>query len=141
MGKKMTKKSKKRQRARARTLQAGALVALLAVGIGAIAGLAALNSSVRPDRDMQWYVRDGAVQVAAPASDSAYATTEYSLADEKTDPTEAATDAPTEIPTEAPSPTATHEPHTAWMPTALPEWEVLAPAMSPTTSADSFRII
>ncbi len=120
MGKKMTKKSKKRQRARARTLQAGALVALLAVGIGAIAGLAALNSSVRPDRDMQWYVRDGAVQVAAPASDSAYATTEYSLADEKTDPTEAATDAPTEIPTEAPSPTATHEPHTAWMPTALP---------------------
>ena len=50
-----------------RYLRTGALALLVVAGLGAMAGMAAFNGTAKPNRDMKWYVRAGAVQVAAPA--------------------------------------------------------------------------
>ncbi len=78
MDKNMTKKrktTKKHQEPR-RQLRAGALALLLAVGVGSMAGMALFNAHAKPKRDMKWYVREGAVQVAAPAMGEGFAVEE-----------------------------------------------------------------
>ncbi len=65
MGKKYSKK-KMAERKRA-TMRAGVLALLCALGVALLGGMALFNGGVKPDRDMQWYVREGALQVAAPA--------------------------------------------------------------------------
>ena len=75
MGKNVTKKKKAAQRRRRRTLRAGVMGLLVLMGVGTMAGMAMFNASVKPNRDMQWYVRQGAVEVAAPALGEGYAQT------------------------------------------------------------------
>ena len=69
MGRHMTKKKRAR---RNRTLRFGALALLCLMGVGLLAGMALFNRGVKPNRDMQWYVREGAVEVAAPAMAEGY---------------------------------------------------------------------
>ena len=69
MGKNMTKKKKKnRELQRRKYLRVGVLSVLVLLGLGMMVGMAMFNANARPQRDMKWYVRDEAVQVAAPAS-------------------------------------------------------------------------
>ena len=75
MGKNMTKKKKKSKVQQGRKyLRAGVLSLLVVLGLGTMVGMAMFNANAKPQRDMKWYVRDDAVQVAAPASGSGYAT-------------------------------------------------------------------
>ena len=77
MGKNMTKKKKKvRVQQRRKYLRAGVLSVLVVLGLGTMVGMAMFNANAKPQRDMKWYVRDDAVQVAAPATGSGYATTQ-----------------------------------------------------------------
>ncbi len=48
-------------------MRTGALALLCVLGVALLGGMAVFNRGVKPDRDMQWYVREGAVEVAAPA--------------------------------------------------------------------------
>ena len=67
MGKNNKQKKAETPRQKPKYLRAGALALLTVVGIGAMAGMAVFNAGAKPNRDMQWYIREGAVQVAAPA--------------------------------------------------------------------------
>lgn len=126
MGKNVTKKRRDSQPEQApRTLKWTTLLALLVVGVGAIAGMAALNGSVKPDRDMRWYVNAGAVEVAAPPAGNGYETTEAipselgslqalpagggEAPDGLTTLPQAVTEAPTEVPTAVPTEIPTPE--------------------------------
>ena len=74
MDKNMTKKDKRnKSRGARKTLRAGALVALVAVGVGAMAGMAVMNAGSKPRRDMKWYVHGKGVEVAAPPVGEGYA--------------------------------------------------------------------
>ncbi len=75
MDKNMTKKRKsdKAHGEPRKRLRAGALALLIALGVGSMAGMSLLNAHARPRRDMKWYVRDGAVQVAAPPMGEGFA--------------------------------------------------------------------
>ena len=53
--------------AKRKSMRLGTLVLLCVLGIGLLGGMALFNRGVKPDRDMQWYVREGAMEVAAPA--------------------------------------------------------------------------
>ena len=76
MGKNVTKKKKQTQaQNRRKYLRASILSLLVVLGLGTMAGMAMFNANVKPQRDMKWYVRDDAVQVAAPASGAGYAVT------------------------------------------------------------------
>ena len=76
MGKNMTKnKKKKRTLRRRKTMRAGVLTLLVVLGLGTMVGMALFNANAKPQRDMKWYVRDSAVQVAAPATGEGYAVT------------------------------------------------------------------
>ena len=75
-------KKKKQVQKRRSYLRAGVMGLLVVAGLGTMAGMAAFNGSARPNRDMQWYVREGAMQVAAPAME------------DKADTVEADADAP-----------------------------------------------
>ena len=78
MDKNMTKKrkTKKAHQEPRRQLRAGALALLVAGGVGSMAGMALFNAHAKPKRDMKWYVREGAVQVAAPAMGEGFAVEE-----------------------------------------------------------------
>ena len=66
MGKNDTKKRKAGEKPEPRkTLRAGALAALVAVGVCAVGGMALLNANAKPNRDMQWYLKPGRAVVAA----------------------------------------------------------------------------
>lgn len=65
MGKKSTKKDSGARRRS--TMRTGALALLCVLGVALLGGMALFNRGVKPNRDMQWYVREGAVEVAAPA--------------------------------------------------------------------------
>ncbi len=67
MGKNNKQNNAEAPRRKRKHLRAGALALLTVVGIGAMAGMAVFNANAKPNRDMQWYIREGAVQVAAPA--------------------------------------------------------------------------
>lgn len=140
MGKKTNPKKAKASRRERKYLRTGALALLTVLGIGVMAGMAAFNASAKPNRDMQWYIRKGAVQVAAPAlredggkpetaqvaptaddaglsvivrslGDSEGIATADLTTDAPTDPpTRAATLGPTEAATQAPEATAEAEP-------------------------------
>ena len=70
MGKHTAKKSKGGERPEPRkALPFRTLAALLAVGVCAMGGMALLNGNATPNRDMQWYLKPGRVEVAAPESD------------------------------------------------------------------------
>ena len=114
MGKNMTKKKKKAKALqRRKTIRAGVLSLLVALGLGTMVGMAMFNANARPQRDMKWYVRDSAVQVAAPAMGEGYAVTTQrgsangpALAIREGDPTPRPTIKPTMRPalvTEAPA--------------------------------------
>lgn len=143
MGKKMTKKQRQAEQQhqrRRKYLRAGVMGVLVVAGLGMMAGMAAFNGSAKPNRDMQWYVREGAVQVAAPAMGEGYeadanaataglesrretvaqpeeAASGPVLADITAEPTKAATDVPTEAPTDVPTAQPTEAPE----PEATPE--------------------
>ena len=135
MGKNMTKKGKHERpdKDRRDALKLGAMAVLFLLGVGAIAGMAMLNSSVKPDRNMQWYVQDGAVQVAAPAVE----VVPMELGDGALEAVPAdggesgglaalprvATETPTEVPTEAPTEAPTPEPTPTVEPTLPPPSE------------------
>ena len=70
MGKKMTKKNMP-EKPRT-TLKAGAIALLVVAGVGAMAGMALFNGSAKPNRDMQWYLKKGEVEIAAPAMGGGY---------------------------------------------------------------------
>ncbi|MDO4866215.1 MAG: CapA family protein [Clostridia bacterium] len=73
MGKNVTKNHKSRKKkAQQSYLRMGVLLALVAVGIGTMLGMAVLNRGARPNRDMQWYLQEGAVEVAAPPMGEGY---------------------------------------------------------------------
>lgn len=77
MGKNVTKNRKARRKQRQRRyMRFGVLALLCVLGVGLMAGMALFNNSVKPNRDMQWYVRDGAVEVAAPAMGDGFSTTD-----------------------------------------------------------------
>ncbi len=57
-----------------RTLRFRTLAALLAVGVCAMGGMALLNGNATPNRDMQWYLKPGRVEVAAPPMGEGYGT-------------------------------------------------------------------
>ena len=81
MGKNVTKNKKtKRRMQQRRYMRAGALTLLCVLGVGLLAGMAMFNRNVKPNRDMQWYVRDGAVEVAAPAVGDGFATVDGATA-------------------------------------------------------------
>lgn len=67
MGKSNRRNKAEAPRRKPKYLRAGALALLTVAGIGAMAGMALFNANAKPNRDMQWYIREGAVQVAAPA--------------------------------------------------------------------------
>ena len=71
MGKNVTKNRKSGKQEHS-YLRMGVLLALLAVGIGTMVGMAAFNRVAKPNRDMQWYLQDGAVEVAAPPMGEGY---------------------------------------------------------------------
>lgn len=104
MGKNETKKKKSAQRRQQkRYMRAGVLTLLCVLGVGLLAGMAAFNSMVKPTRDMQWYVRDGAVEVAAPAMGEGYegeekANSEFLLPEEGMRSTPEPTAEPTQSP-------------------------------------------
>lgn len=140
MGKNVTKKRKPNPpEGERKPLKLWVLALLVLVGVGAIAGMAALNGSVKPDRDMRWYVREGAVQVAAPAAGDGFDTTEAvpselglgALEPVPLDGGDDApavlpaivTDAPTAVPTPTPLPTPTPEPTATLEPTPTPPTE------------------
>ena len=113
MGRNVTKNKKpQKQTEQRKYLRAGALAALLAVGAASLLGMAVFNGNAKPNRDMKWYVRDGAVQVAAPPMGEGYVSTGYAMADgaRKAEDTEEPTATPgstaTPDPTDTPSPTA-----------------------------------
>ena len=132
MGKK-TAKNNKQDRQRPNYLRAGAMGLLVLAGLGTMAGMALFNSNVKPNRDMQWYVREGAVQVAAPAMGEGYESTEKTV--ESTDAPEAMArpeemsgdeavlmnDAVADAPTQPPASEPTEEP--LFDPTAEPSVE------------------
>lgn len=150
MGKKTTKKRKRSRRPFwTKTRQAGAVLALMVACAAGLAGMAALNSSTKPRRDMQWYVREGAVQVAAPAMENAYQTTGYSTVEGRPGPvtlegtTAEPTAAPTAAPTEAPAAKPTPAPSMA--PIAVPSrapraTAIPAPTGDPNAPAVSITI-
>ena len=140
MGKNVTKKEHPQKRRETnRYLRAGALTLLVAVGAGAMAGLALINANSRPNRDMKWYVRDRSVQVAAPPVGQGYGPTDSAampstarrgadiLAGRASSEPETAqvadlsTEEPTEEPTEDPALSPTETPADA--PTDLPTLE------------------
>ncbi len=55
-----------------RTLRFRTLAVLLAVGVCAMGGMALLNGNATPNRDMQWYLKPGRVEVAAPPMSGDY---------------------------------------------------------------------
>ncbi len=65
MGKKNV--NKKAGQERRSTMRVGVLALCCVLGVALLAGMAVFNRGVKPDRDMQWYVREGALEVAAPA--------------------------------------------------------------------------
>ena len=69
-------KPKKQAKRKSRTMRAGAMALLCVAGVGSLLGMAAFNRGVKPNRDMQWYVREGALEVAAPALGEGYASAE-----------------------------------------------------------------
>ena len=75
MGKNMTKKKKKTGERQRNYLRVGILSLLVVLGLGTMVGMAMFNANAKPQRDMKWYMRDQAVQVAAPASGAGYAAT------------------------------------------------------------------
>lgn len=103
MGKNVTKKKAEQRRRRERYLRFGALALLCLLGVGILAGMAAFNSAVKPNRDMKWYVREGAVEVAAPAlgegydGDGSETDSEFLLPEEGMRQTQAPTEAPAEV--------------------------------------------
>ena len=129
--KKDGRSSRSRQR---RSLRIGTLAALVALGIGAMAGMALLNANARPNRDMKWYVHTDRVEVAAPPVGEGYDDSVASVsstarrgadilagrradqtdgpatADLATDPTQQASEVPTENPTDAPTDIPTQAP-------------------------------
>lgn len=146
MGKKSTKKSKRAKRPFwTKSRQAIAVLALAAICVAALIAMAAVNGSTRPHRDMHWYVRDGAVQVAAPAMENAYDTAGYSTLEGRDDgpvtlpgatdaPDPAATVAPIAVPTREIRP-ATEAPTEAPAQTPLPTADPNAEAVSITITA------
>ena len=73
MGKHTAKKSKGGERPEPRkALPFRTLAALLAVGVCAMGGMALLNGNATPNRDMQWYLKPGRVEVAAPPMGEGY---------------------------------------------------------------------
>lgn len=101
-----------------KNLRIGAMALLTVLGIGLMGGMALFNANAKPNRDMQWYIREGAVQVAAPALSNSGASTadrvpadgEKAEAPEVPSNTESATDAPTNVPTDAPTDVPTDAP-------------------------------
>ena len=74
MGKNVTKEKRPKAESEGRgTLRAGAIALLTLVGVGAMVGMAVFNDNAKPNRDMKWFVRAGAVEVAAPARGEGYA--------------------------------------------------------------------
>ena len=67
------KSAKNKARRRSRTMRAGVLALLCVLGVALLGGMALFNRGVKPNRDMQWYVREGAMEVAAPALGEGYA--------------------------------------------------------------------
>ena len=134
MGKKANRKKAEAQRHERKTLRISAMVLLSVLGVVVMAGMAMFNASAKPDRDMQWYVREGAVQVAAPAlADGASASTaartdagagKASLSVIVKNPDGIATYVPTEVPTEGPTTAPTQAVVEA--PTEAPEEEPTA---------------
>ena len=106
MGKKTNRKPAEAPR---KTLRIGAMALLTVLGVGVMGGMALFNANAKPNRDMQWYIREGAVQVAAPALPTADAATTAERAPSDSGEavaavaTEAATDVPTEQPTDVPT--------------------------------------
>ena len=76
VGMKGNNKPKKQAKRKSRTMRAGAMALLCVAGVGSLLGMAAFNRGVKPNRDMQWYVREGALEVAAPALGEGYASAE-----------------------------------------------------------------
>ena len=76
VGMKGNNKSKKQAKRKSRTMRAGVMGLLCVAGVGSLLGMAAFNSGIKPNRDMQWYVREGALEVAAPALGEGYASAE-----------------------------------------------------------------
>ena len=69
-------KSKKQAKRKSRTMRAGVMGLLCVAGVGSLLGMAVFNGGIKPNRDMQWYVREGALEVAAPALGEGYASAE-----------------------------------------------------------------
>ena len=136
--------NQKKAEAPRKTLRAGALALLTVLGVGVMAGMALFNANAKPNRDMQWYIREGAVQVAAPALANAEPTAQADA-----DPSEAAvaardaatgaptdepSEAPTDVPTEAPADAPTETPDEAADPAAgeaYAEMPVITPVPLP----------
>ena len=114
-----------------RSLRLGALALLCVLGLGLLLGMSAFNSRVKPDRDMQWYVREGAMEVAAPAlaEDAAPREdeSEFVLPEEnmRATPTPEPTPTPSPTPELTPIPLATEEPEVT--PQVLADDEPYAP--------------
>ncbi len=115
MGKKNEKKAEQAKRS---TMRVSVMALCCALGVALLAGMALFNRGVKPDRDMQWYVREGALEVAAPAMGEGYdgEDSEFLLPEDNM----RATLEPTPVPTPSPTPVPTQEPA---MPdvTAVPE--------------------
>lgn len=110
MGRQATKKRKSnRGKARQRRIQRGVILGcVLAICAVCIAMIVSLNRPIEPQSS--WYVSDGALEIAAPASGSDFRTTEgrdpdsgLTLLPNRVEPTKAPTAPPTEAPTPAPS--------------------------------------
>ena len=146
MGKKSTKKRKAAKRTFwTKSRQGGAVLALVLVSVAGLAAMAAMNGSAKPRRDMQSYVREGAVQVAAPAMEGAYDTAGYSTLEGRGDgpvtlpgatevPAPAATVAPIAVPTREARP-ATASPTEAPTPAPYPTGDTDAAPVSITITA------
>ena len=67
VGMKGNNKSNKQAKRKSRTMRAGMMALLCVAGVGSLLGMAVFNGGIKPNRDMQWYVREGALEVAAPA--------------------------------------------------------------------------
>jgi len=72
MGKNVKKKHNSPEQPERRYLPVKTLAGLVAAGVVLILGMALLNGNAKPNRDMQWYMKTGTLDVAAPSLAEGY---------------------------------------------------------------------
>ena len=70
---------RKKKLKRQKYLRTRALAILVVVGVGAMLGMALFNGHAKPNRDMHWYMKPGAMDVAVPGPSDGYVVAEANV--------------------------------------------------------------